>query len=194
MYYLSSKWTLACFYHAFDRPRAEEKEMPANRCNHFILCPLVPKRNRQQQRKIRACSFRHLNFFRLFLNTFVKHVSLTPSLACSLRVRPGLIRGNVCLYRPKKHFNDTRISSLFTIIRAMNKRKKERARLMGKKAIERVRDGWSMDIWCIQYIFRESVVPWFHDETFLLKSLIRRLRFVESVDKMSKTYNIVSWL
>lgn len=83
---------------------------------------LVPKRSRQQQRKIRACSFRHLNFFRLFLNTFVKHVSLTRSLG----VRPGLIRGTVCLYRPKKHFNDTRISSLFTIIRAMDKRKKKR--------------------------------------------------------------------
>lgn len=84
-------------------------------------------------------------FFAYFLNTFVKHVSLTRSFG----VRPGLIRGTVCLYRPKKHFNDTRISSLFTIIRAMDKRKKERRSHGKRRQLSVYATRLSVDIWCI---------------------------------------------
>lgn len=81
-----------------------------------VITPLSARwyRNetRQQQRKIRSQAFKF--FFRLFLK-YVREAcfSLSHSLGLRRCVRPGLIRGNVCLCRPKKHFNDTRISSLY---------------------------------------------------------------------------------
>lgn len=83
---LSTKWTFACVDCMFDDPLCGQKEMPANRCNHFILCPLVPKTKQTitttTAAKIRACSFRHLNIFSLIFK-YIRE-AFSRSLACSM--------------------------------------------------------------------------------------------------------------
>jgi hypothetical protein len=114
--------------------------MPANRCNRCCF-PLAGRFGTKMKQTTTSKNPR-FQAFKYFFRLFFKYIReacfsvfsllLTRSLArCFddlLCVRPGLIRGNVCLNRPKKHFNDTRISSLFTIIRAMDKSEGERWR------------------------------------------------------------------
>lgn len=85
----------------------------------FSLCPFW-YRNQATTTKNPRLLFRHLNFFSLIFK-YAREACI--SLSHLLRARSGLIRGNVCLCRPKKHLNDTRISSLFTTIRTVNKRR-----------------------------------------------------------------------